>query len=158
MREDDFVESRKYIEIEYSPVTQGYLRQYCLDNGFDITYKHSGRRCEPEDFTFHSTIWFTTNTATIPNGERPVEIDDIMPMGFALFGEEENILVLEIQSERLQSLRDMFGENYDLEDEWPDYRPHISLSYRYQGELPDVALPDGNQIVADKLRVKDLQR
>jgi len=155
MREADLVAAKKYIEVLYSPVSQGYLMQYCLDNGFDITYKHSGRRCEPEDFTFHSTVWFTTNEAEISNGVTPLVIDDIIPVGFALFGENQNVLVLEIESERLRKVREEFGELYGLEDEWPDFRPHISLSYRYQGELPDVDLPDGDQLVVDNLRVKD---
>jgi hypothetical protein len=147
--------TKKYIEVQYSPVTQGYLRQYCIDNGFDLSVRFDGDDQSEKLFDFHTTVWYTTNEANINNGTQDVQVTDIEPQGFALFGPDEDILVLEIDSKQIRSIRDMFGSEYGLEDEWPDYRPHITLSYSFSGELPTVELPDGDEMTATTLNVKN---
>ena len=156
MRENQLTPAvKKYIEIQYSPVTQGYLRQYCIDNGFSLTTRFDGETQDDKSFDFHSTVWYTTNTADITNGQAEVSVTDVEPKGFALFGPDEDILVLEIESEQLSAIRVDYGESYGLTDEWPEYRAHITLSYAYDGIMPEVALPDGTKITATTLNVKD---
>lgn len=58
------------------------------------------------------------------------------PVSFALFGPEKNCLVVKLESADLQArhnelLANGFIHSYD------DYSPHITLSYDYDGELPD---------------------
>lgn len=160
MREEQLAPPQeKYIEIQYSPVTQGYLREYCLDNGFDLTVSFDKEKQSELDFDFHSTVWFTSNKAVISNGTQNVTIDDVTPKGFALFGEEENILVLEIESEQIRSIRATLGDRYKLEDVWPDYRPHITLSYLYtDNDVPQVELPDGDMIIGEYLNIKNQKK
>jgi hypothetical protein len=147
--------SKKYIEVQYDEDTQHYLRQYCIDNEFDLSVKFDGKDQSPQMFDFHSTVWYTTNETSINNGTQDVQITDITSQGFALFGPDENILVLEIDSEQIRSIRATLGSEYGLEDEWPDYRPHITVSYSFSGDLPSVPLPDGDQMTATKLNVKN---
>jgi 2'-5' RNA ligase len=161
MQEDEELVLReyKYIEVQYDAVTQSYLRQYCIDNDFDLTIRFNGRYQPTLAFDFHSTVWYTTNAVLMDNVTQTININDIVPKGFALFGPGENILVLEIESEQLNSIRDTIGAQYALEDEWPDYRPHITLSYRYlDSDLPKVDLPDGNMITADQLHIKNQKK
>jgi hypothetical protein len=147
---------KKYIEAQYSAVTQGYLQEYCADNGFDLSTRFDGSEINPDDFDFHTTVWFTTTEHIMPNVESDVNIDDITPMGFALFGPEETILVLEIESEKLTEIRETIGAEYGMQDMWPEYRPHITLSYSYhEGVLPEVEFPNADLLDADKLKVKD---
>jgi hypothetical protein len=146
--------TKKYIEVQYSDVTQGYLREYCLDNEFDLSTRFNGDDQPVQAFDFHTTVWYTSNSVVMPNYSQDIDINDIEPKGFALFGPDENILVLEIDSEQIRSIRDKLGDEYGLEDEWPDYRAHITLSYSFSGELPTVDLPDGTILAATTLNVK----
>lgn len=150
---------KKYIEVQYDEETQDYLRRYCIDNGFDLSIRFNGRPQPIMAFDFHSTVWSTSNEAVISNGTTAVTVDDITPKGFALFGDQQNILVLEIDSEQIRSIRSTIGEQYGLEDEWPDFRPHITLSYLYtDNDLPQVDLPDGDMIIVDKLHIKNQKK
>lgn len=154
MREDDLRPlEKKYIEVQYDSVTQGYLREYCNEHGFDLSIRFDGSTQDPDRFDFHSTVWFTTTEHDIPNRSHPVNVT-ARAKNFALFGSNQDILVLEIESEDLEQLREHYGSTYNMEDEWPDYRPHITLCYRYAGDgIPDIALPE-KDLVANVLNIK----
>lgn len=153
MRENQLKQDElKYIEVQYDPVTQGYLREWCADNGFDLSIKFNGTRQNPDDFDFHSTVWFTTSKHQLENGTLECDVD-VTPTGFSLFGDNENILVLNVESDGLQDIRDYYGAEYDMEDEWPDYNPHITVCYNYKGDLPTIDLPNMD-LVADKLNIR----
>lgn len=153
MKETDLLPlEKKYIEVQYDPVTQGYLREYCEENGFDLSTKFNGTKQDPEDFDFHSTVWFTTTEHRLQNQSLGCDVS-ATATGFALFGEKENILVLEISSNDLTDIRNQYGTEYEMEDEWPEYRPHITLCYDWDGSLPDVPLPE-EQLVAKTLNIK----
>lgn len=156
---------KKYIEVVYDQPTQAGLAAYCVEHGIDCTQTHSGRIVNPEDFDFHTTVWFTTTEHRIPNQSRATQPFLVYPTGFELFGEEKNILVMLIKGgsyvdrqmpddyDALMNLRQAFGQTHKMEDEWPDYRPHISLSYAHKGDIPDIPLPDF-PLVAHWLNVK----
>lgn len=153
MKEQDLLPlEKKYIEVQYEPVTQGYLRDYCLNNGFDLSLRFDGSQQDPEDFDFHTTVWFTTSEHRLENSQTEIDIS-VKPKGFALFGELKNVLVLEVQSDELQHIRDDFGDRYNMTDQFLDYRPHITMCYNYSGPLPEVNLPDFD-LQANLLKVK----
>ena len=156
MNEEDLTPQleKKYVEIQYDALSQRYLREFCKDNGFDLSIKFNGEYQDPVEFDFHSTVWFTTSEHTGRNASFDIAMQDFEAVQFSLFGEEENILVLEISSDDLVATREMFGEKLGMQDEWPDYKPHITLSYSFTGDLPDIPLPDLSPLVADKLNVK----
>lgn len=153
MKEADlFPLEKKYIEVSYSPVTQGYLREYCERNGFDLSIRFDGSKQDPEDFDFHSTIWFTTSEHRLKNGSFDVFVA-AKAKNFALFGEQKNILVLEIESEGLNNIRDMYGREHKMTDQFPEYRPHVTVCYDWKGDIPDVPLPE-EELYADRLNIK----
>ena len=156
MREDDLLPlEKKYIEVQYDAVTQGYLREFCEQNGFDLSIKYDGSKQDPANFDFHTTVWFTTTEHRIPNGGHECNIT-ATPKGWALFGPNQDILVMEIGSKGLLQLRNSYGEQHAMEDEWPDYRPHITVCYRHKGGLPDWEPQDRIEqpLRADRVNVK----
>jgi|SRR6056297_2426849 len=153
MREDDLIQSeKKYIEVQYDSVTQGYLREYCEQNGFDLSVRFDGSKQDPENFDFHTTVWFTSSKHKLANQSISFNAT-AQAKGFALLGPDKNILVLEIESDDIQEIRDFYGKLHDMQDEWPDYRPHITVCYRWEGDIPDVDLPDMD-LKTDRLNIK----
>lgn len=172
MLEEDFNPiplEKKYIEVTYDDETQNRLRDYCNQNGFDLSIKFSGSKQDPEDFDFHSTVWFTTTEHRLQNTSKKTRPFEVKPTGFELFGPKENILVMLVEGgnfidgkgvdgyDALQQLRDHYELRHGMEDEWPDFRPHITVCYNYDGGIPDVALPDF-PLVADTLNIKSQKR
>lgn len=145
------MEEKKYIEFHYNDDSQEFLREYCKVNNFDLTTKFNGNAQLAEDFDFHTTIFFTTTEHKLKNSVVTLStvIDDITPIKFSLFGDDDNVLVLEIESPKLRKIRNYF-EEYGMQDTYPDYKPHITLSYKYNGavptELPDLTGVSGNII------------
>lgn len=156
MREDDLKlqPEKKYIEIAYDDFSQGYLRAFCLDNGFGLTTNFDGSEQNAKEFDFHSTVWFTMGEHVLANGTKEIEVDDITPLHYSLFGENKNILVLEIESPKLKAINKAYGDKYNMESSFPDYKPHITLSYSFNGDIPDVPLPDLTDVAADQLNIK----
>ena len=151
MREQDLKE-KKYVEIVYDEMTQNWLRHYCMSHNLDLTVESSGGIQDPEDFEFHSTVFYSTSYHSAENTTYDINVSDVVPTHFSLFGEEQNILVIEVQSEQLNTIRHSF-EIKGYQDEWPDYKPHITLCYDYRGDLPEFELPDFN-MSADVLKIK----
>lgn len=156
MRESTLLNlEKKYLEVQYDAVTQGYLREFCKDQGFDLSIKFDGTRQDPEDFDFHTTVWFTTSEHQLANGTFACDVT-ATPTGFALFGEEKNVLVMEVSSDDLVQLRKEYGDEYGMEDMWPDYRPHITVCYNWSGGLPKFNPADvlTEPLRADRLNIK----
>jgi len=88
-----------------------------------------------EDEKIHVTLMYSEDKGNplIPPSDLTYEAK---PVGFALFGPEKNCLVVKLESKDLQARHDEllasgFIHSYD------DYSPHVTLSYDYEGELPD---------------------
>jgi hypothetical protein len=131
---------KKYVAVQYDTATQVKLRQWCIENGYDLTVDIDGSEQRMEDFDFHTTVFFTTNRFRASwRGEfkmlhAPYEA---FVVGFEYLGEEENVPVLKVESPNLWAIRDYF-EDYGLEDAWDEWKPHISISYagKHGGVLP----------------------
>ena len=169
MTENDLKEG-KYIEVVYDEPTQARLAAYCREQGFDCTQTWSGRQVEPEEFGFHTTVWWTTTKHAILNRSKAIQPFRVEPVGFELFGADQNILVMLVKGgdyverpmmdpeyDALLNLRNGFGNIYKMQDEWPDYKPHITLSYAHKGEIPDVPLPDFD-MVANVMNIKSQRK
>lgn len=122
--------SRKYIAIIYDDETQKKLRKWCQDNGFDLTKSYSGNDQKAEDFQFHTTVIYSTNKSLLENNPHAsIEKTPVYPKDFKLLDENHDIPVLRLNySEEIRNLRSYY-EGLGLKDAWPDYKPHISLSY-----------------------------
>jgi hypothetical protein len=157
LAEAELPSTRKYVAVYYDSQTQTMLEEYCRQNGFDLTKSYSGEDGTPEEFRFHTTVFYTTTEHKIPDSEKPIE-GSVIPVGFELFGEDKNIPVLIVESDRLNEIRAEFEQRYRMKDEWPEYRPHISLSYA-KDNIPDihsVRLPDF-ELTFDTIKIESLK-
>lgn len=153
MKETDLrVPERKYIEIVYDDVTQGYLREFCQENGFDLSIRYDKEKQDPEDFIFHTTVWFTSSEHAFENKSLSCDIA-VEATDFSLLGENQDILVLDIKSPELLKVRQDFGHKYQMIDQWPDYRPHITVCYKWNQDLPSIELPK-EPLRADRINIK----
>jgi 2'-5' RNA ligase len=100
----------------------------------------------PED-SLHSTLIYSDKK--VLNGFSPkskIQYKAI-PKAFSLFNNSENYgkkcLVIELDCEDLQSRHSDLVNQYDVEETFPDYRPHITLTYDYdEQDVPDASLLD----------------
>lgn len=150
---------RKYIEVQYNDETQSQLRAFCERHGFDLGVRFDKTRQDPEDFDFHSTIWFTTTEHQMNNVSQFVNVE-AYPKNFTLFGDDQNILVIELDSEDLHAMREEIGAEFEMKDMYPDYRPHITVCYAYEGDAPpnEILSELDVPLVADTLNIKKQKR
>ena len=129
---EDTTPHKKYIAVQYDPNTQDRLREWCNDNGFDLAVGYGGEPQDPKQFDFHTTIFYTSNEIDYLGEEPGYELPEVYkatPIKIEMLGEDKNIPVLLIKYDSMiKELREKY-EDLGLEDKWPDYKPHISLSY-----------------------------
>jgi hypothetical protein len=136
--------TKKYVAIQYDEATQRKLRKWAVDNGFDLTAKYDGSKQNPEDFDFHTTVFFTTTEHSIPNHLKTIAPGgSAKVVGFEMLGMNRDIPVLKVSSPMIDRLRKHYADAYGMKDAWPEYKPHVSLSY--SKNLPStetIELPD----------------
>lgn len=120
---------RKYVSVIYDQETQENMREWCETNGFDISLSFSGNKINPADFGFHTTIFYTTSRHFIYNKVITLPEFTVKPVSLALIGKQNDIVVLDIASTEIQAIRSLYETKYDMRDEWPVYRPHVSVCY-----------------------------
>lgn len=147
---------RKYVAAIFSSETQMRLRRWAAQNGFDLNVSFKGG--PKDDWEFHSTIMYSeTEHMTPVLGVRslPVRVK-VTPTGFKLLGEDQDIPVLTIKDTPLKHFRDLYKRLYGMEDKWPDWQPHVSLSYlRKKYDFTDMKLPDFDLFV-DHIKVENV--
>ena len=152
--------TRKYIAIIYDPETQQNLRNWCTNNGFDLSVGYGGVPQEPENFEFHTTVFYTINEV---EGFREdpeynlIECHEVTPMIFDMLGEDRDVPVLKLEYEgALATLRKKY-EGIGMMDKWDNYVPHISLSYaKSPRDLSELPFPDF-KLCFNKVVVEDIQ-
>lgn len=158
--EEENKQKEKYIAIEYNDETQDKLRNYCEQNGFDLTKTYSGNEQSPENFVFHTTIFYSITKHNIENTIKYFkESKAVTPVSFEMIGHESNIPVIRVMSDDLKSLRTHYETEYGMKDEWPEWKPHISLSYS-RNNIPDtenIDLPDF-PLYFNKLIIEDIDK
>lgn len=148
---------RKYVAVIYDDDSQKKLREWATDNGFDLTVKYDGDEQDPEDFDFHTTIFYSMNETNLRNGMTGETPTEVIITGIKFLGENEDIPVLSLSfSGGLKDIREYF-ERLGLEDEWPTYKPHISLSYaKKQIDISNIKLP-GFRPKFNKIKIRDIK-
>ena len=148
----------KYIAVQYDEVTQKKLREWAKKNGFDLTVNYDGTSQPEEDFDFHTTIFFTTSKHDIKN--EVVNLDEpgtAKVVDIMMLGVNNNIPVLKVESPDILGFRQRYEKQHGMKDAWPEYKPHVSLSY--STDSPDTAgikLPTF-PLVFDKIKIADAQ-
>jgi hypothetical protein len=145
---------KKYVSIEYDDETQSNLRQRCNENGFDLTWKFNGERQAVEDYNFHTIIFYTKSLHAPGSIYEPVYGENRATM-WELLGKDKEIPTVRVFGPELMKLRRKFYDK-GYRDEWPKYRPHISISYSpivpVVNTIPLPAFP----LRFDRLKIKDL--
>ena len=153
----EFMARRKYIAVKYDEASQKKLREWATNNGFDLSVKYNGEEQSPEDFDFHTTIFFTTNEVNLRNQVILKKPTEVTITGIKFLGENEDVPVLTVSaSGGINELR-RYYEDLGLEDQWPSYQPHISLSYaKKQVDVSGMKLPDFKPTY-DRVEIKDIE-
>lgn len=149
--------SRKFVSIYYDEETSDKLREYCYENGIDLTKDFDDSNQAPEEFDFHTTIFFSSNESSIPESNQRLNESIVFPDHFEMLGLEKNILVLKVKSATIRGLRTYY-EELGLEDTWPLYKPHVTLSYNKEikYDLTRLEIPKF-ELVFNRLVVKDIK-
>ena len=153
----EFMAKRKYVAIQYDKESQDKLRDWATKNGFDLSVKYNGDKQDPKEFDFHTTIFYSTNEVNLKNKEQKVKPTEVTITGIKFLGEDKDVPVLSVAvSDGIKDLRQQF-EDLGLEDQWPSYQPHISLSYaKKQIDTSKMKLPDFKSKY-DKLTIEDIE-
>lgn len=138
----EFTAKRKYVSVIYDKESQQKLRDWATENGFDLTKSYDDSDQDPKDFEFHTTIFFTTNEVNLKNKITRQKPTEVTIQGIKFLGENEDISVLKLElSGSIKELREHY-ESLGLEDQWPSYQPHISLSYaKEKRDVSKIKLP-----------------
>lgn len=153
----EFMAKRKYVAVQYDKESQDKLRDWATKNGFDLSVKYNGDKQDPKEFDFHTTIFYSTNEINLKNKEQKVKPTEVTITGIKFLGEDKDVPVLSVAvSGGIKDLRQQF-EDLGLEDQWPSYLPHISLSYaKKQIDTSKMKLPDFKPKY-DKLTIEDIE-
>ena len=139
----EFIAKRKYVSVQYDKESQVKLRDWATKNGFDLSVNYSGEEQDPKAFDFHTTVFYSTNEINLRNKTVKLPPTEVTISKIKFLGDDKDIPVLAIEvTDGIKELRQQYKE-LGLEDKWPDYQPHISLSYaKEQRDVSDMKLPD----------------
>ena len=138
--------------------TNNGLRSWAERQGFDLGSDFDGNPRPVDKFDFHITLVASANAVFVPETQHMIEPVEASAVGFDVLGKDREVPVLKLEpSAALVAMREFFIETYGIEPTFADYKPHVSLSYAWDGEpaLEDLELPDV-PLVFDQLRVKPL--
>ena len=109
---------------------QGWMDQNLLDHA------------EPAE-TLHTTLVISKDKpiAIHPLKYDPVVLIDPSTYEIELFGDDKDVMVLSFDSEFLQARHMQLRQKYNLSWDFPEYNPHITLSYTPQEIQTDLEPP-----------------
>ncbi|WP_072389856.1 DUF2213 domain-containing protein [Hyphomicrobium sp. CS1GBMeth3] len=126
---------RRIVMLRATPDTQHALREWAIAQGFDLAWSHSGWPQTNWDFDFHVTLLATENAVSIPEGARWIEPVTVEASGFDVFGVDDRVPVLRLADHQtLTAMREFFITSYGAKPTFADFKPHVSLSYKWPGE------------------------
>lgn len=150
---------RKFVGLYFTKESEEAIRRWALSAGFDLTTRWSGAKQDPSLFDFHTTVFYTTSYHDTEEGWYPIEPFILEFDHFELLGKNADTPVLKVDTENwtLQKLREGF-EEMGYKDEWPSYKPHVSLSYAWDGK-PDINRLEVPRIkvTANRIKVQDVK-
>jgi hypothetical protein len=132
------------------------MREWCIASGFNITTSFAGEEIDPDEFDFHITVFYSDNKKYVANGTFPIDPIELKFQRFELLGQEKNVPTILIdKTNELVNIRKIY-ETTGLKDSWPEWKPHLSVSYSYKGKpvLSKVSLPDF-KVTVDTIVVKN---
>lgn len=149
--------AKKYVAVIYDDATQQKLRDWATNNQFDLGYGYNGEPKDPNDFEFHTTVFYTSND--VDHYEPPyrlIENHQVVPVGFALLGVDKDIPVMKVEASGALAILRKRYEELGYQDQWDNYVPHISLSYaRKPVDMSNLTVPPF-PLTFNKVKVEDL--
>lgn len=130
--------ARRVIVLRASWETQEKLREWAKEAGFDLAWSYSGWPQSSWSFDFHVTLVASANQVRIPDEVRIVDPLTVEAVGYDVLGQDRKVPVLKLEPNKtLIAMREFFITAYGVEPTFADFKPHISLSYKWDGE-PDI--------------------
>jgi hypothetical protein len=145
--------SPKIIMLKADARSQAAWRSWCVTHGFDVTRSFSGKPIQPTEFDFHLTLLASTNPITLPASSRSIPPFTLEPCGFTVLGQKTPTAVL-APTAYLTDRRDWIITTYGIVPTYPSFRPHISLSYNWDGHPLLNILPLPPSITFDRCIVR----
>jgi len=123
-----------YIAMNLSRDTEENIKKYCSEHLPDIEMTDD----------LHSTVIYSKK----PH-EKKIKRDQCRckwnPGKFAKYWDDKESLVIEIDSEDMQSMNNKMMEEHDFVTDYPEYKPHITLTYAWKeidiDSLPPMEFP-----------------
>lgn len=114
-----------------------------------------GREIKQDDFGFHTTIFYSTTRHghEIPDGLKIPYKGEVTPLTYKKLGPTKSFLCLVVRGFDINYLRSVY-EVMGVDDQYESLLPHITLSYRHQGNTP-IYFPDFN-LKYDVLKINDI--
>lgn len=154
----NFYPCGRCIMLDVSQETAQKIHEFTHRHGITQNYSFDGNLI-PGTLNFHVTVLYTQTPIGVPTGvieyREPFEI---YPTGYDMFS--ECIPVMLVSGDRMHSIRKTYQDLYDFDEDFPDWKPHLSLSYdsKYDSNMRFVTerlpLPDFPLIV-DRLRIEE---
>jgi hypothetical protein len=145
--------SKKFICLEFSDNTNTKLKNWLSVNKVPLPKYSDG-----EPFHFHVTIMFSENAMDADNEEFNIPPFEVKPTEYAVFGINKDCLVIKLElNNKLATIRKAVTD-HGFYDKWDEYKPHLTLSYSYDGSPDDVKLPLPTfPLVVDKIKIEDVK-
>ncbi len=156
---DKAVGAPAIVMLHASADTQRAMRAWAIAQGFDISTSFDGEVQHVEDFGFHATIVATNNDVTIPTGEHDIAPATVRATSLALLGDDKDVPVLSLPADGiLGDMRQHFVNTYGADPTFPDFKPHLSLSYAWNGApaIDGLEVP-GFDLVFDRIVVSNMK-
>lgn len=151
--------ARKVVVLLADAATQAAMAAWCTANGFDLGASFGGEPRDPAAFEFHLTLFATVGPSDLPDMAHGIDPIAVEPMGFDAFGAEQDTpVMLTWSSLRLEDMRAVMLDCAAADPTYPDFRPHVSLSYAWDGtpDLDSLVVPD-MPLVFDRVEVRTLK-
>lgn len=128
-------------------LSQANLRTWAWNNGFDITKNYKGETISPDMFDFHCTIVYSDGPPKrpIPARTYPIAPMELIIDSLGYIGKNYEYPCLHlVPTDPIMDMRREAVEYYGLTDSWPNFVPHMTLSYNPDATpmLDRVRLPD----------------
>lgn len=141
-------------------LTQENLKTWAFRNGFDLTKNFAGETISPDEFMFHCTVIYskTPPSKRLPRNEYQVPRFALSVENLTMIGPDNCYPCFTIaKTNEVMQIREEI-ESYGLTDPWPEYKPHMTLSYAKESVVPDffrLTLPQF-PIIVDTVKVTDV--
>lgn len=130
---------RRIISLEVNWETQNALREWAQAAGFDLGWSFDGWPQASDYFDFHLTVIASTNKLDLPLGSRRIDKHELRATGFEVLGDNTPTLRIEAD-DWLKNMRE-FALSLGIDPTYPEFKPHVSLSYRWSGTPALETLP-----------------